>query len=702
MDSIAKQNTKLNPHHEKQLKESGLSDETILEAGIYSESQPVKIRSLLKCSERMAKSLGACLVIPFHDLDGRNGYARVRPDKPRTFDGKPNKYESPKGEPNQIYIPPGMADKLTTKFDLIITEGEKKALKAKQEGFPSIGLVGVFGWKKRSEAALLPTLERIDWSGRNVFIAFDSDIREKPQVQQAESWLCHHLAMRGAIVKVVRFPDGEPGKDSKPSKVGLDDYLVANGAAAFQKLLETAIDPVEIAAEVEKRNAKVADPATEAARIIQEATVDGCSKLRYWSGSFWFWSNGRYAEVPSSEVRAIITNHLNRNYCMVGTTPVSNTLEQVRAQTILPSSKQPPSWLKTHHWKPEDIIATKNSIVHLPSYVDGVRPYSIDASPSFFSTSAVDYVFDETKPPCDRWKQFLAELWPEDQDSINLLQEWFGNCLTPDTRLQKMLLMLGPRRSGKGTIARVHRAVVGEQNVCGPTLASLQTNFGLWPLLGKSVAIISDARLSGRSDQAIITERLLSISGEDAQTVDRKNLEPVTTKLSTRFVIISNELPRLHDASGALAGRMVILQLTESFYGKEDRNLSDALLQERPGILHWAIEGWQRLRHRGHFIQPESGEQLKNQLDELSSPITAFVADECVVDDRYKVPVNDIYQSWVTWCNDAGRDPGSIQVFGRDLTALLPRLRVKQTRFGAHRSRTYEGIGLVSRDDTRV
>ncbi len=83
----------------------------------------------------------------------------------------------------------------------------------------------------------------------------------------------------------------------------------------------------------------------------------------------------------------------------------------------------------------------------------------------------------------------------------------------------------------------------------------------------KTVAIISDARLSGRSDQAIITERLLSISGEDAQTVDRKMLEPVTTKLLTRFTIISNELPRLEDASGALSGRMLVLQLAKSFYG---------------------------------------------------------------------------------------------------------------------------------------
>src|SRR5262249_16435837 len=146
----------------------------------------------------------------------------------------------------------------------------------------------------------------------------------------------------------------------------------------------------------------------------------------------------------------------------------------------------------------------------------------------------------------------LAQLWPNDPQSIETLQDWLGYLLTQDTRQQKMLVIVGPRRSGKGTIARIIRAMIGEENVTGPTLAGLAPNFGLWSLLGKPVAIVSDARLSHRTDSAIVTERLLSITGEDALTVDRKCMEPVTVKLPTRFVILTNELPRLGDSSGAL------------------------------------------------------------------------------------------------------------------------------------------------------
>ncbi len=51
------------------------------------------------------------------------------------------------------------------------------------------------------------------------------------------------------------------------------------------------------------------------------------------------------------------------------------------------------------------------------------------------------------------------------------------------------------------------------------------------------------------------------ISGEDALTIDRKNLKPLTITLPTRLLILSNELPRLGE-DGAMAKRFILLRLT--------------------------------------------------------------------------------------------------------------------------------------------
>jgi hypothetical protein len=108
---------------------------------------------------------------------------------------------------------------------------------------------------------------------------------------------------------------------------------------------------------------------------------------------------------------------------------------------------------------------------------------------------------------------------------------------------------------------------------------------------------------AGRADQAVVVAWLLSISGEDSITVDRKHFAPWTGTLPTRFLVLTNELPRLCDASGALAGRFIVLCRNRSWYGRNDLSLTDRLRAELPGILNWSIEGWRRLRAPGHFVR---------------------------------------------------------------------------------------------------
>ena len=99
-------------------------------------------------------------------------------------------------------------------------------------------------------------------------------------------------------------------------------------------------------------------------------------------------------------------------------------------------------------------------------------------------------------------------------------------------------------------------------------------------------------------------------------TVDRKYREAWTARLQIRFLILSNELARLVDASGALGGRFIVLVLIHSFYGREDLGLTDRLLTELPGIFNWTIAGWQRLSERGHFAQPNSALDAVRQLED--------------------------------------------------------------------------------------
>lgn len=171
----------------------------------------------------------------------------------------------------------------------------------------------------------------------------------------------------------------------------------------------------------------------------------------------------------------------------------------------------------------------------------------------------------------------------------------------------------------------------------------------------------------------------------------------MTTRLTCRFVILTNELPRLNNPSGALAGRLILLRMTRSWFGQENTRLTDQLLKELPGILIWSIAGLKRLSDRGHFVQPGKSVDLMQEMEDLASPIGAFVRECCVFGATYEVFVRDLFERWKKWCDEKGRkEAGNEQLFGRDLRAYRPELELRRPRIGDSRQRKYVGIGLLS------
>jgi putative DNA primase/helicase len=437
--------------------------------------------------------------------------------------------------------------------------------------------------------------------------------------------------------------------------------------------------------------------------VEERFTADGKRCLHFHQEVFYRWRGPAYSETDTAELRAALYRFLSEcgYYSPAGslkpvkpnTAMVTNVQDALRAVAILDKSIAPPAWINPREgvYPANEFVACTNGLLHLPTSLLWRR------TPQFFTLNAVDFAFDEDAPEPVRWLAFLRQLWPDDDQAIETLQELFGYCLTPDTSQQKMFLMIGPKRSGKGTIARVLTRLVGPANAVAPTLAGLGSNFGLAPLIGKRLAIVSDARLGQRADQHAIAERLLNITGEDSITIDRKFLSAWTGRLQTRFLILANELPRLADASGALASRFIVLVMTESFYGREDPALTNKLLPEMPGILNWAIDGWRRLRQRGYFRQPASGVDAAHEMEDLGSPVLAFVKEQCEAGPGFEVAVDVLYSEWCMWCGAHGRDrPGTSQTFGRLLRAAVPGLKTTQPRGDSDkRHRQYEGIRIV-------
>lgn len=375
---------------------------------------------------------------------------------------------------------------------------------------------------------------------------------------------------------------------------------------------------------------------------------------------------------------------------------VGNVLDALQAIAHRPRDTfAPPCWLDGEGPPAHELVACRNGLLHLPT---GTLH---ENTPRFFTRNGLTFNHDATAPAPARWLAFLESIWSEEPEAIGLLQEVFGYLLIPDTSQQKIFMMVGPSRSGKGTIARVLMELVGRPNVCAPTLASLSDPFGLEPLIGKQLALMGDVRLGAKTDHAAVAENLLRISGEDTVTANRKYKRAWDGRLAVRFFILTNVMPKFADASSALANRFVPLIMTKSFLGEEDVGLTNKLLGELPGILNWAVEGWRRLRERGYFLPPQSSREAVRDLAELASPAAAFISERCKLEPEANTPKDDLFAAWLNWCEANNVHPGNKVHFGVNLMAAgNGKITLTKPRADGKRIPCYGGIRLLTAPHT--
>ena len=373
---------------------------------------------------------------------------------------------------------------------------------------------------------------------------------------------------------------------------------------------------------------------------------------------------------------------------------VSAGLDAIKSIVHLPNhpNTKPPIWLEGYaQSKPQSskLISLMNGIFHLEDSI--ILPHSL----GFFTQNSLPFAYNPSAQ-CPVWMSFLSSVWPNDQESVDALQEMFGYILSGDTRQQKFFNIIGPRRSGKGTINKVLVALLGQHNTVAPELGELCDTFGLQPWLGKLLASFTDARAPERNRSAVVSQ-LLRIVGGDTITVNRKNKDAWNGYLPTRLVVYSNEVLHLTENSNALTGRMIVFKMTKTFMDKEDTELANKLEKELSGIFNWAMEGLaRRLERGGHFLQPSTGKEYLDLMAELGNPMKPFADDALEFDPLATTLKDEVFACWKHWALKKSMSPGTEQAFKRRFLASTQEryVEARQIQVNGERSQVYTGIKL--------
>ena len=147
--------------------------------------------------------------------------------------------------------------------------------------------------------------------------------------------------------------------------------------------------------------------------------------------------------------------------------------------------------------------------------------------------------------------------------------------------------------------------------------------------------------------------------------------------------------PRVPADDPALWARLLVVPFDVSFLGKEDTGLGDRLELELPGVLEWAVSGYQDYLSR-RLDPPDAVTKATKSYQMSSDALAQFIEDRCLTASGYYVKSSDLWHAWSEWCRGSSEEPGNQRKFKN----------LMETRgYGwrhTNAGKVFDGLGLAS------
>ena len=365
---------------------------------------------------------------------------------------------------------------------IIITEGELKAACACKYGFPTIGLGGVESFRAMSfNVDWVESLDFISWLGQHVVIMYDSDCTTNDDVMRARTQLVNKLIQKGAVVYIGSIPP-ELNK-----KVGIDDYILANGIESFSELVLTA-KPTAVNDKLVRMNDEYCyvDVLSQVVRLKDSVIQDGwASKVKFIDGSN----------------------------------------ASVRMQTLTGKFKD----LKLREvWWDWEQRNTKRMMVYKPGkdrYVDG----DINIWPGY-----------KCKPVEGDVSQFLTlinHLLDDNEDDVHWLLSWLSYPLqNPGAKLNTAVIMFGAKQGTGKSLVGVSMEYIYGDNFQAIMQRDLTSTFNDWAM-GKQFVMGDDITAHKNAGEADVVKKMIT---QSEIAVNQKYLKTFKVTDTVNFFFTTN------------------------------------------------------------------------------------------------------------------------------------------------------------------
>lgn len=426
--------------------------------------------------------------------------------------------------------------------------------------------------------------------------------------------------------------------------------------------------------------------------VFSTGEKDNQLLLRHYRGSWYRYANGRYKVSTDEEIGKIVTGFLTQVSDLKGgvTTSIVNDVLNIMKSTeycgLSESKYHMPCFISTEA-DASNFLPMKNGILDVEAAIAAMKagaplPPLLPPTPDLFCINGFDYDYDPAAT-CPRFMQYLEEVQPNEENR-KMLQMMTGLLLLPDTSYNVAFFLYGQGGTGKTCMINVLEGVLGKDNSCCVPLANFAGRFDKIHLTEKLANLVGDMPIMPDSGRIADMEGLFkSVTSGDEIFVERKFVDSRTARVTARCVFATNEMPHFSDRSNGVWDRLrpipfnVVMRNTE----KQDPRLIDKLLEERSGILNWALEGLAELREYTVFPQSEESRQAVEQLRADSDHEATFLGETVQADPEGKVNSMSLYTSYRHWCQDNGyNSPVSSARFKNTVMRMYPDVSYSRKR----------------------
>jgi P4 family phage/plasmid primase-like protien len=366
---------------------------------------------------------------------------------------------------------------------------------------------------------------------------------------------------------------------------------------------------------------------------------------------------------------------------------ISNVLQALGGNVLLAYDTPEPTW-RGPAPGPRNYIALTNGILNVDALLAGHTEVLLPHTPLWFAPVCLPYAFD-VRADCPRWRAFLARNLRDHPEKANLLQQFAGYLLLPDTSYQRFLMMLGDGANGKSVICAVLCGILGETNIASVPLEMFGDKFRLASTLGKLANIVAEV---GELDR-IAEGQVKSFVTGDPMGFEHKFKSPFAARPSARLVIATNNPPNFLDKSDGLWRRMLLLLFSEQIPEAEripGMDKPEYWRDELPGIFNWAIAGLHALRTAGRFVIPAICQKDTDHLRTETNPAKRYLEHHYQA-GRGEILTADAYRGYRTWSQDNGYFPLADRGFGREVHRQFPKVKRERKPTG-DRPYVYQGL----------